>query len=429
MPDVIIIGAGAAGLAAATALTNAGADVLILEARDRTGGRVHTVRHDASPVPIELGAEFVHGAAKRTESLAASAGALIVDIEGESWRARDGRLTHVHDFWGSVGKVMKRLDPDREHDRSFGEFLRGRPGGRRMANARTLARSFVQGFHAADIDRISERALADSGNPGEDPAASRQGRIVQGFGPLLDQLAAGLMDSLRFAAVAEHVHWKPGRVAVHLRGGDVPAARAAIITVPLSLLQSRALRIEPEPAAMRTALDRLAMGSVVRVSLVLTERIWESDSVTAAARQPLHTLAFLHTPHLPFNIWWTPHPVRAPVIVGWSGGPPARELARRGDVESAAIDTLSHALGIPRRRLRNRVAATLTHDWESDPYSRGAYSWAEVGGADAGDHLARPIRGTLFIAGEATAGADNGTVEGALASGERAARQVLRALG
>lgn len=428
MPDVIVIGAGAAGLAAAATLTGSGADVLILEARDRIGGRVHTVRHDAALVPIELGAEFVHGAAKLTEKLADRAGALIVDVEGDNWRARDGRLTRVRDFRASVGRVMERLDPHREHDRSFGEFLRSRPGGRRLATARTLARSFVQGFHAADIDRISERALAGSGNPGQDPEAARQGRIVQGYGPLLGQLAAGLSDRIRFRAVAGYVGWEPGRVHVHLRGGDVLDARAAIITVPLPLLRSRVLRIEPEPAPMRAALDRLAMGSVVRVSLIFDERIWEFDAVAAAARDPLHRLAFLHTPHLPFNIWWTPHPLRAPVMVGWSGGPPARRLARHGEIEIAAIDALSRALGITRRRLRNRLRAALVHDWETDPYSRGAYSWAMVGGASAGERLARPIRGTIFIAGEATAGADNGTVEGALASGDRAARSVIRAL-
>jgi monoamine oxidase len=99
------------------------------------------------------------------------------------------------------------------------------------------------------------------------------------------------------------------------------------------------------------------------------------------------------------------------------------------DVEGSAIAELARQLGLTRRRLASMVVATFHHDWSADPFSRGAYSYALVGGAGAATRLSRTVQGTLHFAGEATAGADSGTVEGALKSGQRAARQVLRAVG
>lgn len=417
--DAIIIGAGAAGLAAAAELANAGREFQVLEARSRVGGRAWTLVHEAANTPLELGAEFVHGGAGLTEDLARRAGSLICDVEGEHWRARAGRLSRLPDFWASVGKLLSRLDPAREPDRSLAEFLRARPGGRRLARARSHARSFVQGFHAADPELISERALAAGGIPGEDESAERHGRLITGYGPLMQLLAARAADRIRFGAEAGRVAWRPGHATVSLRGGERIDARSAIITVPLPILQQGRLVLDPEPATVRRALDRLAMGSVVRVTLVFRERFWEDRAMR---------LSFLHTPHTPFNIWWTAHPLRAPVIVGWSGGPPARELGRAGDVEAAAITTLARELGMTRRRLENMLVAAFHHDWDADPFSRGAYSYSAVGGAEAPAGLARGVRRTLFVAGEATAPGDGGTVEGALRSGRRAARQLLRSL-
>lgn len=125
-------------------------------------------------------------------------------------------------------------------------------------------------------------------------------------------------------------------------------------------------------------------------------------------------------------------PVLEPVIVGWSGGPPARLLAAKGPdgVRDVAFRELASHIGWSRRRLAGMVREVLFHDWQADPFSRGAYSYALVGGADAAKALARPIERTLFFAGEA---ADpqgrNGTVEGAIGSGRRAAAGVTAASG
>jgi monoamine oxidase len=164
------------------------------------------------------------------------------------------------------------------------------------------------------------------------------------------------------------------------------------------------------------------MGHVVRVVIVLRERVWEE-------KKQLDDVAYIHTPRKAFNVWWTQHPLRAPLITGWSGGPPASELSGRGsaDVEESALRELSAALQIRRSRLDALVERIYLHDWSSDPYARGAYSYVGVGGTDAPRQLTRPVEATLFFAGEATDSENSGTVEGAIASGIRAAKQVLKA--
>jgi monoamine oxidase len=175
---------------------------------------------------------------------------------------------------------------------------------------------------------------------------------------------------------------------------------------------------------LRETLDLLAMGSVLRVVFWFREAPWKQD-------RKQDCMSFLFTGDKTFGVWWTAHPVRAPLAVAWSGGPPAAALSGHPPREIAdrALRVLATHLGLSRRRVESRVLDFWSHDWQTDPWSQGAYSYPRVGGASAARTLARPIKKTLFFAGEATAGDDeNGTVEGALASGRRVARQVMRAV-
>jgi monoamine oxidase len=417
MHDAIIIGAGAAGLAAAVALREAGRDIIVLEARERAGGRCWSVRHDAAPLPLELGAEFVHGDATETQRLARRAGIPICDVEGAQRRARAGRFTKQDDFFERVGRVMSRLPGAGEDDTSFGTFLGARPGGRAAAYDRTLARAFVQGFHAADLDRISARALARAGNPATDETAARHARTIGGYDTVLAPMLQQVSDVVRFGHRVRRITWRRGYVQIDSDRGLVEA-RAVICTLPLGVLQAGDVVIDPLPDSMQRAMAGLAMGSVARVTMLFEPRFLESGVLP-------RRVSFLHTPHAPFSIWWTLHPLRVPVVVGWSGGPPASALLRAGNVEDRAVGELAAQLGVTRRRLEAMLVATFHHDWDADPFSRGAYSYAVVGNATASQRLARPIEGTVFMAGEATAAEDSATVEGALKSGQRAAKALL----
>src|SRR4051812_34527824 len=174
--DVAIIGAGVAGLAALRSLVDARLTACVLEARDRIGGRIHTIHDDRLPHGIELGAEFIHGSAPELVEIAQEASLVPFVIEGERWRPRAGQLTLANDFWRDMHKVMRYLPEDGE-DESFADFLDRSPGGRKAGEARTLSRQFVEGFHAADAGKISAKALAEGGAPSEDREEQRIMRI------------------------------------------------------------------------------------------------------------------------------------------------------------------------------------------------------------------------------------------------------------
>ena len=120
--------------------------------------------------------------------------------------------------------------------------------------------------------------------------------------------------------------------------------------------------------------------------------------------------------------------MRAPILTAWAGGHAADRLLAEGAPAERALDSLATAFGLKRREIDRLVDSAHMHDWQADPFSRGAYSYAAVGGKNAHTALGRPISSTLFFAGEATSGDQTGTVAGAIASGKRAAREVLRSL-
>ena len=422
---ILVIGAGAAGLAAARVLTAAGRPVRILEARDRIGGRIHTLRHASLPLPIELGPEFVHGESEEISGIVRAHGLTTCET-GEAHAVLErGRLGPVGAFWSRVERVLQELDAGGA-DRSVEAALHPR---RRSKSGEWAAR-YVEGFHAADLARMSVRALARS-ERGQGSGSSGSVRILNGYDALVSAMAVplhGPLVDLRLRTVAREIRWTRGRVTVTTDGAagegrEEHDGPAAIVTVPLGVLKDArgpaGIRIVPMPSEWLDAMRLLEMGSVLRLVLQFREVPWPPD------------LGFLHLPGALLPTWWTPAPIRAPMITAWAGGPSAERLLGRDRQELAAValDVLAPAIGVERERLGDLLVDAYHHDWSADPFSRGAYSHALVGGADAFGALGRPVEGTLVAAGEATAAdGENGTVQGAIASGERAARAILAGL-
>jgi monoamine oxidase len=431
---VVVIGAGAAGLAAARALHEAGIDVEVLEARDRIGGRVLTLTDSHTTRPIELGAEFIHGQAPALQQLLDDAHLASADVCGTRWKATPSGLRLLTGFWERLDRAMRLLDSKSTRDRSFEEVLRQRPGGRRLAAERTLARQYVEGFHAADPSLISALALAEGGSPGDDVRERRLARVVEGYDRVIAWLAEPLSSHIALSSIVTSVQWKRRRVAIGIARRKPMTARAAVITVPLGVLKAPpdrrgAIAFEPPLRSKEPALAQLAVGAVVRVVLRLNDRFWADERFARThAKEGVERMSFLHTSDRDFPTWWTTYPFTAPLIVGWCGGPRARRVLEQPSsaITDCAIDALARQCGITRRRMRSMVEAAWMHDWVHDPFARGAYSYSMVGGLDAPAALARPLAGTLFFAGEATdSEGATGTVHGAIASGRRAARQLL----
>ena len=433
--DVIVIGAGAAGLAAAAALGRSGRSVLVLEARDRVGGRIWTRLEPALSAPVELGAEFIHGDSPETRALLHQTGAPAVDTSGEHLSLIDGRLQHrTESLLGQVRAAFEAADVLAQPDVSLEDFLAS-PAGRAMPEpARAMARAFVSGFDAADPRLVSLHSVAEEWRSGG-MLDSSQSRPPGGYHTVLLTLCGGLDREhvrLQLQTVVTAVRWSDRVVEIEGLWLGRPyraAARKAIVTVPLDVLKAPAgapgaIGFAPPLEAKHAALTRLLSGPVLKVVLHYRRAFWQELD---GGRY--WDASFFHAPGSPLPTFWTALPVRAPLLNAWVGGPEAARLCELPDEE-----IVRHALDGVRAVFFGGGAApehqaAYVHNWARDPYARGAYSYVGVGGGDARKVLATPVGGTLFFAGEATdTTGDPATVTGALRSGIRAAAEVNRHL-
>ena len=429
--DVVVIGAGAAGLAAAAELARANASTLVVEARERAGGRCRSMRIPGVPVPLELGAEFIHGDARATRAVLHEAGSAAVDAPRRPWISHTGRLERRADHLPEIQSAMKSDCSLQRHDMSFEVYLRRVLRPRMSGEACAYARMLVQGYDAADPERISARAIVEEWTS---EGANTLARPLGGYGAMIDHLstvatARGI--TLKLQTVVERVHWKRDRVAIEGESHGVPfavTARRALITLPAGVLQARgvpgAVRFRPDIKAQRSALRRIGVGPVVKVVLAFHRAFWEE---LENGRYSDGT--FFHCPGAVFPTVWTAAPVRVPMLVAWVGGPNALRLheARHEDITRQALHDIGRIFS---REVRSaELIAACAHDWQQDPYARGAYSYVKAGGDHAREALASAVSNTLYFAGEATdVAGEAGTVAGALQSGQRAARELLRKL-
>jgi monoamine oxidase len=410
--DVIVIGAGASGLTAARDLERAGRSVICLEARDRIGGRIFTIHDPLTPLPIELGAEFIHGRPPEIWDIVHAARLPVHETSGRMVHA--GAHTADPGDMDRVIEDIKNRGAD-EPDESFLSFVERRDYSR---TDRLAAAGFVEGFDAARKERIGVASLAQEERAADAIDGDCSFHISSGY----DSLALGLArPCVRLNAIVESVVWRRGSVAVQVRSAldahrETLHAKRVVVTVPLGVLQEAGIRFEPEPTAILEAARALEFGQAIRVTLRFDRAFWEDNETVAGA-------GFIFSDEAVFPTWWTTLPVAAPVITGWSAGPKADPLLgkSRSEVVSAALGSLGRILGETPGRLEN----AWFHDWHADPFSRGAYSYVPAGALPARQRLAEPVEDTLYFAGEATDLLGyGGTVHGAIASGHRVARQI-----
>jgi monoamine oxidase len=439
--DVIIVGAGVAGLEAARRLEAAGLETVILEARPRVGGRIETLRLAGWPGPVEAGAEFVHGRPGALVTRLRQARARLVEIAPRHALVRRGEVIPAGWIWRETQRWLDALPSE---DVAVGRLLDGPSHGRRLGSeVRELVRGYVEGFNAADARRVSALGLRRQAEASRAEHAEHLYRVRDGYDQLPEALARGLMNGRRrlwLGVAVTEVRRSEAGVEVRCESslGGPPhtlRSRAALVTVPLGVLQQRAgargaIRFSPAlPRGHREAIARLAMGRVIKVVV----RFREALGVAPLGAIPGAT-GFLHAPGSVVPTWWVPSPLPPRCLVGWLAGPRAdRFAARYGGPDRAraraavAIAGLGRALRLRPGALEAAVEDARVFDWGEDPWAAGAYSWVPRGGLQAPAALATPVDDRVFFAGEATdTGGDPGTVHGALATAARAAEQIDR---
>lgn len=419
MADVAIIGAGLAGLSAARTLVERGVAVEVFEATERLGGRARTVHAPDASLPIELGPEFVHGDPDRTSELVRDPDVQIEEL-GESHHVwRDGRLVAAGDLWQRFGELLAQVNERADESaRAYIERVR-----MQADDARVLGQ-FIEGFYGADLGDISIVNVAeDAGGAGGDDSPG-QYRVRGGYDRVVAALASRITAAkLHLGCTVQRIDWRGSPIRIEYEYGDCIAtatAARAIVTVPLGVLQAGGIVFEPALEAHARAIEQLAVGQVVKIVLWLREPVWDAHDPSR--------VDFVHGIDTGFPTYWLRSADQTHLLTAWAGGQRAQELAGYSvaTLVERAIDGYATATGASRARIAAAVREHYFHDYAHDPFARGAYSYVRVGASGAVSQLAEPVADRLFFAGEATDVEYEGTVAGALASGARAAEQILR---
>ena len=405
--DVAIIGAGAAGLGAANALKDSGLSAIVLEARDRVGGRAHTIQA-APDVVFDVGCGWLHSADENSFVPIAEKLGFEINKDLPPWRERAyGKAfpqEDRNDFIRALDEFYDRAEIAAENARRENRDEPARlylePGNRWNPMIDAIS-TYING---AELDRVS---LLDM-DAYED--TNLNWRVRRGYGALVAAYGASCPLALNCAVTL--IDHSAKQMRIETTRGTLTAAKV-IVTVPTNLIADEAIRFHPALPAKVDAARGLPLGLADKVTLALAEpeALPKEGNLRAATMR-----TEMGTYHL--------RPFGQPCIEGFFGGRFARKLEDAGDgaICAAAIDEITGLLG---NDFRSKLKPLAQSRWAHDPWARGSYSHALPGHAGDRAVLAAPVDGRLFFAGEATSPNFFSTAHGARDSGERAAKEVL----
>jgi monoamine oxidase len=429
--DILIIGAGAAGLMAAHELSKSGNNVTILEARNRTGGRIHTLDTASFFKYAELGAEFVHGDLPVTLKLLKEAGIKMNPASGEMWHYHDGKFSQEEqqiEHWNLLMQRLNKLDGDI----SIGDFLEGQFADNKYQALRDSVSKYVAGYDTADPFKASAYALRKEWQSEDEDA---QHRVVGGYCKMISYLANESKNNgaqLFLSSIVKKIHWEHGHVEVITTDNVSYKADKVIIALPLGVLQAdhsekAAVTFSPSIPQYQEAIQQMGFGSIIKVLLEFKDAFWKDKETTQLAGRSLKEMIFLLSDE-EIPTWWTQVPDHSKVLTGWLGGPNAEK--KRGLSNEAllreSLQSLSNIFKRSVDELKDNLAAWNISNWTADPFTRGSYAYDTVAAPGARKILDTPVNNTIYFAGEYLYdGPAMGTVEAALTSGLEVAKRVI----
>jgi monoamine oxidase len=418
--DCIVVGAGAAGLAAAATLRDAGRTFVVLEARDRIGGRAHTVRLSGGQA-AERGAEYLHGARVATWEFVTRLGLATHLASGPTrigvpeYRGGEWWPEGASDSDGALRGLGAALSiPDAAEVSLHEALVRAAFSGDRLR----AAEGRMEVLSPIDPTVVSARSAAAAWRLVAPETANFV--LVGGYAELWDGLSRPFADQIQLTSPVTALEWSGAGVGAHANG-RIFEGRTAIVTLPVGVLESGGIAFRPDlPDRKRAAIGGLRSGAIVKLIAEFRRPFWEARTGTVPS---------FRAPDSPFfgfrvSFWDRPGP---PVLVAFLGAGSALAVTGHPD-RAAALLIQVLAEMFPETDVRSELVSLEVADWPADPWARGAVSVEPVGGAHFRADLAAPTP-PLFWAGEATS-TDGGAecVHGALATGRRAALEALHLL-
>lgn len=416
--DVVIVGAGAAGLIAARELGRAGKKVLILEARDRIGGRIYPLPESEWGYPAQGGGEFVHGEAPITCSLIEEAG-LTLTHSTEWWNVRDGEATKINEISPVDPRLREKLTA-LTSDMTVAEFFGTYFPEKEYDSMREYVYRWVEGYDAGDPARAGIFGLRDDMLT---TTVWQQRSLKETYAALLEHLRkqclqAGVEIALNAQVVS--IDYSASKIVLYDGNNSNYGASKVLVTVPLPIYER--ISFMPSVSLYQQAAKDIGFGPVIKILLRFKTKWW-----TGIRERKFERMFFLFS-KTKIPTWWTQYPAPYTTLTGWVAGQSTAALTGLSDelIVEAALNSLSEIFNIPLSQLHAELLMSKVNDWLSDPFALGAYSYPTPQSASAIAVLRTPIDGKVYFAGEAlNDGGLVGTVEAALTSGTYAANKIL----